>query len=67
MEQAPPHGYRLHYFDDAGRAIGTAELACRGDDEALAVVSEMTITLRTELWAGPRLLARFGKRPTQGR
>jgi hypothetical protein len=51
--------YRVYYFGEKDAIIGVDELDCSTDEEALAILSGMSLTSRVELWKGQRLLSQF--------
>jgi hypothetical protein len=53
--------YTLRLLDGAGRVVGSREMGCTDDDEALQRTARLAHANACELWQGERLVWRFDR------
>jgi len=51
--------YRLRFLDPSGKFIRADRIECRSDRDAVAAAYDKRLRVRSELWLGPRLVAKL--------
>src|SRR3954454_22312290 len=51
--------YRLRFLDPSGKFIRSDRIHCFSDAGAVVAARERHLSVRSELWRGPRLVAKF--------
>ena len=51
--------YHLHYVDPRGKVVHADRIHCASDSDAVDAAYERHLPVRSELWLGGRLIARF--------